>query len=330
MRSRLSQVLLSQALIAKAASAGRVKARGHAFPGHTRAPRFRRFTGAQRPVGHDCAGDHAPTMTSLTMTKLANQKLSCAASAACLALCLALILAASGEAFGDNAGQVPVAQAAPSSAAPAAAPADSPTTAQQPAPGYRPGFFHQLRVWWDDSVAMFDRKERAPPPSSTDAANKVPNDTTPGVTDKAKEAAASAITTSQDAMKNAVEATKGAASTASDAMKGAVEATKGAASTAGDAMKGAVEVTKDAAAAIARLPNMRVMQVSEVCARAPNGASDCGVAATNVCRAKGFNGGAPLDVRTGSRCDPKPPPQAGQTPTVHCARESVVTRVVCQ
>ncbi len=270
-------------------------------------------------------------MASLTMTKFANQKLLCAAaSAACLAFCLALILAVSGEAFGDNAGQVPVAQAAPSSAAPAAAPADSPTTAQQPAPGYRPGFFHQLRIWWDDSVAMFDRKERAPPPSSTDAANKVPNDTTPGVTDKAKEAAASAITTSQDAMKNAVEATKGAASTASDAMKDAVEATKGAASTAGDAMKGAVEVTKDAAAAIARLPNMRVMQVSEVCARAPNGASDCGVAATNVCRAKGFNGGAPLDVRTGSRCDPKPPPQAGQTPTVHCARELVVTRVVCQ
>jgi hypothetical protein len=265
-------------------------------------------------------------MTSLTMTKLANQKPSCAASAACLALCLALILAPSGEAFGDNAGQVPAApaaQAAPSSAAPGAAPTDTPSAAQQPAPGYRPGFFHQLRIWWDDSVAMFDRKERTPPPNSTDAANKVPDDTAPGVTDKAKEAAASAITTSQDAMKNAVEATKGAASTA-------VEATKGAVSTASDAMKGAMEVTKDAAAAIARLPNTRVMQVSEVCARAPNGGSDCGAAATNVCRAKGFNGGAPLDVRTGSRCDPKPPPQAGQTPTVHCARESVVTRVVCQ
>jgi hypothetical protein len=276
----------------------------------------------------------ASTMTSLTMTKFANQRPFCAAApAACLGLCLALILSVSGEAFGDNAGQAPaptVGQAAPSSAAPGAAPADSSTATQQTAPGYRPGFFHQLRIWWDDSVAMFDRKEPTPPPSSTNPANKVPNDTAPGVTDKAKEAAASAITTSQDAMKNAVEATKGAASTATDAMKGAVEATKDAASTASDAMKGAVEVTKDAATAIVRLPNTRVMQVSEVCARAPNGGSDCGTAATNVCRAKGFNGGAPLDVRTGSRCDPKPPPQAGQTPTVHCARESVVTRVVCQ
>ena len=272
-------------------------------------------------------------MTSLTMMKLANQKLfSAAASAESFAFCLALVLAASGEAFGDNAGQAPTApaaQAAPSSAASGSAPTDSPTAAQQPAPGYRPGFFHQLRIWWDDSVAIFDRKDRSPP-SPADAPNKTPNDTTPGVADKAKEAAASAITTSQDAMKNAVEATKGAASTATDAMKDAVEATKGAASTATDAMKGAVEATKDAATAIVRLPNTRVMQVSEVCARAPNGGSDCGAAATNVCRAKGFNGGAPLDVRTGSRCDPKPPPQAGQTPTVHCARESVVTRVVCQ
>ena len=269
-------------------------------------------------------------MTSLTMTKFANQKpLGPAVSAACLAFCLALILAASGEAFGDNAGQVPTAPAAQVAPSPAT-PADSSMAAQQPAPGYRPGFFHQLRIWWDDSLAMFDRKERTPPPSPTDAANKSSDSTAPAVTDKAKEAAASAITTSQDAMKSAVEATKGAASSASDAMKGAVEATKGAASTASDAMKGAVEVTKDAATAIVRLPNIRVMQVSEVCARAPNGGSDCGAAATNVCRAKGFNGGAPLDVRTGSRCDPKPPPQAGQTPTVRCASESVVTRVVCQ
>jgi colicin import membrane protein len=275
----------------------------------------------------------APMMTAPTMTKFANQKpLRATAAAACVAIGLALTVVASGEAFGDNAGQAaapPVAQAAPSPA-PSAAPAGSPTAPQQPPPGYRPGFFHQLRIWWDDSLAMFDRKERAPPPSPADAANKGPNDTAPGVTDKAKEAAANAITTSQDAMKNAVEATKGAASTAGDAMKGAVEATKGAASTASDAMKGAVEATKDAATAIVRLPNIRVMQVSEVCARAPNGGSDCGAAATNVCRAKGFNGGAPLDVRTGSRCDPKPPPQSGQAPAVHCASESVVTRVVCQ
>jgi hypothetical protein len=130
------------------------------------------------------------------------------------------------------------------------------------------------------------------------------------------------VTTTQDAMKSAVEATKGAASSA-------VEATKGAASTATDAMKGAVEATKNAATTIVRLPNTRVIQVSEVCARAPNGGSDCATAAANGCRAKGFNGGTPLDVRTASRCDPKPP-QAGQMASVQCSPESVVTRAVCQ
>jgi hypothetical protein len=72
-----------------------------------------------------------------------------------------------------------------------------------------------------------------------------------------------------------------------------------------------------------------VIQVNEVCVRAPNGGSDCAAAATNGCRAKGFAGGTPLDVRTASRCDPNPP-QAGQMPTVRCSPESVVTRAVCQ
>jgi hypothetical protein len=258
----------------------------------------------------------APTTTALTMMNLANRNSFCAtAFAASLGVCLAL---AAEQALGDNAGQAPAPaaeQTSPPPAAPGAGPATAgpPSAPPQPTPNYQPGFLHRLKIWWDDSVALFERKDRNPP-SPADTATKTPDDTGPAVTDKAKEAAASAITSTQDAMKSAVEATKGAASTA------------------GDAMKGAVEATKDAAAAIGRLPNIRVMQVSEVCARAPNGGSDCGAAATNVCRAKGFNGGAPLDVRTGSRCDPKPQPQpqAGQTPTVHCARESVVTRVVCQ
>jgi hypothetical protein len=271
-------------------------------------------------------------MAAPTMTKFATWTPMCiAAAAVCVTMCSVLIVMTSGTAFGDNAGQTPVpppAQLAPSSAAPGAPPPTAPI-APQPAPNYQPGFLHQLKTWWDDSVALFDRKERNPP-SAPDVANKKPNDTGPGVTDKAKEAAASAVTTSQDAMKGAVEATKGAAATATDAMQGAMDATKGAASTATDAMKGAVEATKDAASAIARLPNMRMMQVNEVCQRAPNGSSDCGAAANNYCRAKGFNGGTPLDVRTSSRCDPKPPPKAGEMPAVHCAPESAITRVVCR
>lgn len=244
------------------------------------------------------------------------------ASMVSLAVCLALAVAGSGEAFADSPAQapsVPPAQSAPaaSGAAPAAAgaPAGSPpTTPQQESPAFHPGFLHQLKTWWDDSLAVFDRKDSSARSTANDASKK-PDDNSPGVADRAKDAAANAVTTTQDAMKNAVEATKGAASSA-------VEATKGAASTA-------VEATKNAASAIVRLPNTRVIQVSEICVRAPNGGSDCASAAANGCRAKGFAGGTPLDVRTSSRCDPNPP-QAGQMPTVRCSPESVVTRAICQ
>jgi hypothetical protein len=246
------------------------------------------------------------------MTKFANRSpVRGAASMVSLAVCLALAVAASGEAFADSAAQapsVPPPQSAPaaSGAAPAAAgapAASSPTTPQQESPAFRPGFLHQLKTWWDDSLAVFDRKDASARGTATDASKK-PEDNSPGVADRAKDAAANAVTTTQDAMKNAVEATKGAASSA-------------------------VEATKNAASAIARLPNTRVIQVSEICVRAPNGGSDCASAAANGCRAKGFAGGTPLDVRTSSRCDPNPP-QAGQMPTVQCSPESVVTRAICQ
>ena len=258
------------------------------------------------------------------MTRFANRKHICGtATAASLAVCLVLAVVA-GEAFADNANQAPAAPGAapPAAGAPAAgATAAAPTMPQPSTPAFRPGFLHQLKTWWDDSLSVFDRKDTNQRDAASDT-NKKPEDNGPGMADKAKDAAASAMTTTQDAMKNALEATRGAASSA-------VEATKGAASTANDAMKGAVEATKNAATAIVRLPNTRVIQVSEVCARAPNGGSDCATAAANGCRAKGFNGGSPLDVRTGSRCDPKPP-QAGEMPSVRCSSESVVTRAVCQ
>src|SRR6516164_10060202 len=247
------------------------------------------------------------------MTRFANRKHICGtATAASLAVCLVLAVVA-GEAFADNANQAPAAPGAapPAAGAPAAgATAAAPTMPQPSTPAFRPGFLHQLKTWWDDSLSVFDRKDTNQRDAASDT-NKKPEDNSPGMTDKAKDAAASAMTTTQDAMKNAVEATKGAASTATDAMKGAVEA------------------TKNAATAIVRLPNTRVIQVSEVCARAPNRGSDCAAAAANGCRPKGFNGGSPLDVRTGSRRDPKPP-QAGEMPSVRCSSESVVTGALCQ
>jgi hypothetical protein len=247
-------------------------------------------------------------------------KLHSIAVAALVAASLALMTAV--DARAQDRGNLADGQA-PIAATPQAAPQPPPPTAAPPPDqANRPGFLHQLRVWWDDSIAVFDvrRKEAR---VGTDDANKKPDGTARGSTDNAK-----------DATKDAADAAKSAAAATGDAMKNAVEVTKGAAATATgaatDAMKGAMEATRNAATAIVRLPNTRVVELHETCARAPNGGADCATAAANGCRAKGFNGGNPLDTRTAEKCDPKPPPQPGQMPGLRCASETVVIRAVCQ
>jgi hypothetical protein len=259
------------------------------------------------------------------MAGLANQtSVYGVAIAALFAASLTLAATVAGDAHAEGynnqgSGQAPSAaapaQSAPQLPAPAAGSAQPPTAAAplvptQTQPANRPGFLHQLKVWWDDSVAVFDSKSKDAHATADDP-NKKADDAGRGATDAAKDAAKNAATATQDAMKNAVEATKGAASTATDAMQGAMEA------------------TKNAATAIVRLPNTRLVDVRETCARAPNGASDCAAAAATGCRAKGFSGGNPLDTRTAEKCDTKPS-QAGQMPGVQCARETVVIRAVCQ
>jgi hypothetical protein len=249
----------------------------------------------------------------LTMAGLAKQTSVCGiAVAALFAASLALPAMVAGDTFAEDYNNQASSQA-PGGAAPAQVapqpPAPGPGSPQQE-PANRPGFLHQLKVWWDDSVALFDTKSKDAHATANDA-NKKADDTDRGAADAAKDVAKNAAAATQDAMKSAVEATKGAATTATDAMKGAVEA------------------TKNAATAIARLPNTRIIEVRETCARAPNGASDCAAAAANGCRTKGFNSGTPLDVRTAEKCDTKPP-QAGRMPGVQCAPEAVVIRAVWQ
>jgi hypothetical protein len=260
----------------------------------------------------------------LTMAGAAKQtKLHSIAVAALVAASLALVATAAGDARAQDRNNLPDGQA-PNATAPAQAAPQPPVPAAAPPPdqGNRPGFLHQLKVWWDGSIALFDVRSKEARVGADDASKK-PDDTARGSADTAKDAA-------KDATK---DATKSAATATGDAMKNAVEATKGAAATATgaatDAMKGAVEVTKNAATAIVRLPNTRVVELRETCARAPNGGSDCAAAAANGCRAKGFSGGNPLDTRTAEKCDPKPP-QPGQMPGVRCASETVVIRAVCQ
>lgn len=251
------------------------------------------------------------------MAGLAKQtKLHSVAVAALVAASLALVATVAGDAHAQDRNNLPDGQA-PNAAAPAQAAPQPPApavAAPPPDQANRPGFLHQLRVWWDNSIALFDVKSKEARVGADDAGKK-PDDTARGSTDAAKDATKSAAAATGDAMKSAVEATKGAAATATGA--------------ATDAMKGAVEVTKNAATAIVRLPNTRVVELHETCVRAPNGGSDCAAAAANGCRAKGFSGGNPLDTRTAEKCDPKPP-QPGQMPGLRCASETVVIRAVCQ
>ena len=79
------------------------------------------------------------------------------------------------------------------------------------------------------------------------------------------------------------------------------------------------------------LPNTRVVDMHEDCERAPNGAPDCAAAAGVACRARGFKGGQPLDVRTAEKCDTTQALRSGQVPTRSiCRIESWITRAVCQ
>jgi len=98
----------------------------------------------------------------------------------------------------------------------------------------------------------------------------------------------------------------------------------------GDAAKGAIGTAKNATDAIIGLPNTRIVTSHEVCAPAGNGAPDCRPAADAVCRAKGFASGKILDTQTTQKCPASVwlaarPPADGD-----CARETFVTRAVCQ
>jgi len=108
------------------------------------------------------------------------------------------------------------------------------------------------------------------------------------------------------------------------------DVTKDAAGAAGNVVKGAVDATKNAATAIVKLPATRMIDISMHCEKAPNGAPDCETAAANACRAKGFGGGHPLDVRTEQKCDAATL-ASGQPPEQrNCPVETTVTRAICQ
>lgn len=105
------------------------------------------------------------------------------------------------------------------------------------------------------------------------------------------------------------------------------EFNKQSADAAKDAAAATQQAMKDAANAM-RLSH--VIEIQQTCPVAGNGAADCATAATNVCKAKGFNTGQPLDVRTAEKCADSLW-VSGQNPTAaDCPVETVLLRAACQ
>jgi hypothetical protein len=190
--------------------------------------------------------------------------------------------AMAGGALADDKGQTPAAVQPSPSQPPAAAPAATappvatPSVSPQASPAFKPGFLQQLKVWWDDSVAVFDNKH-----GKDGEPNKKSDDATPAARQPAADATKDAPKdahkdTPKDATKNAAkeapreapkevpkDASKDAAKDApKDAAKNAAreapkdvpndapqDASKSPLTATTDAMKSAVEATKGAAAA---------------------------------------------------------------------------------
>jgi hypothetical protein len=190
---------------------------------------------------------------------------------------VAMLSAASGQAAADD-NQAPAGAASPG-AVQQAAPGGLP---DQPPPANRPGFIHQLGVWWNDGFGDLNAKMKAAK-DKLDDYNK-----------KQSEAAKEASTATEQALKDAAQA------------------------------------TKDAATAVVKLPGTRVFEMHERCQKAGNGAPDCETTAANVCRAKGFGTGKPLDVSTAQECPARVMLSGRQPVEGECPDVTTLLRAICQ
>lgn len=93
--------------------------------------------------------------------------------------------------------------------------------------------------------------------------------------------------------------------------------------------KEATEAAKGAADAVVRLPEQRTVTGREQCPVAPNGAPDCGAAATALCRAKGFGSGKSVDSTTAEICPPRVMLSGRQTGSAECRMETFISRALC-
>jgi hypothetical protein len=91
------------------------------------------------------------------------------------------------------------------------------------------------------------------------------------------------------------------------------------------------ESTREATTAVVGLPNARIVEASEPCVLAQNGAPDCHATALALCRAKGFAAGKSLDTRTEQKCKSGRFLLEGRAPTsAECPTQILVARAMCQ
>jgi hypothetical protein len=109
-------------------------------------------------------------------------------------------------------------------------------------------------------------------------------------------------------------------------MRGAGDTLGGATSAAGELAKGVGE----AAGAVARLQLSNVVSGRAVCVVSANGAPDCAAASVALCRSKGFERGASLDITSARKCPAQVWLQGRQPTDAECTSESFVSRAICQ
>lgn len=113
-----------------------------------------------------------------------------------------------------------------------------------------------------------------------------------------------------------------------------ISGAKGTLDKAGDVAKGAAGsaagAAKDAANTIAKLPVGRMVDGREKCAVAANGSPDCYVAATQICKSKGYGEGKSVDTHSAQKCSARVWISGRSPKEGECATETYVIRAVCQ
>lgn len=116
-----------------------------------------------------------------------------------------------------------------------------------------------------------------------------------------------------------------------ESLQGLGQGFKGAREQVDDLTGRAGSAAKDAAGTV-NLRRPGVVAGRERCQPAPNGAPDCVIATTAMCRANGFESGSSIDMQTEQKC-PVATPAGPASPPIdesQCWLESYVIRALCR